>query len=189
VLLSNSSSLGFGTRRTNTTGLNYQNSNYQILENIRSGVGEWNSILRNTMANSLIVGYTTNDESRASRGSFFPFIDILSGSSVYTSLGSSLSRRTMNCATRPSSCRTTSRSTAATTRSPSAQATSTTRSENVFLPRRAERLRLQLAGRLRGRHGRLHRQPEPDDLTGHAERFQVRWNNIPGRRSPSSRSR
>ena len=87
VLLSNSSSLGFGTRRTNTTGLNYQNSNYQILENIRSGVGEWNSILRNTMANSLIVGYTTNDESRASRGSFFPFIDILSGSSVYTSLG------------------------------------------------------------------------------------------------------
>ncbi len=43
VLLSNSTSLGFGNRRTSSTGLNFQNSNYQILENIRSYVGEWNS--------------------------------------------------------------------------------------------------------------------------------------------------
>jgi hypothetical protein len=87
VLLSNSSSLGFGTRRTNTTGLNYQNSNYQILENIKSGVGEWNSYLGSNMANQLIVGYTSQDESRASRGTFFPFVDILEAGSVYTSFG------------------------------------------------------------------------------------------------------
>jgi hypothetical protein len=87
VLLSNSSSLGFGTRRTNTTGLNFQNSNYKILENIRSGIGEWNSILGNSMANNLVVGYTKQDESRDSVGTFFPFVDILEAGSVYTSFG------------------------------------------------------------------------------------------------------
>ena len=89
VLLSNSSSLGFGTRRSNLTGLNFSNSNYQILENIRSIVGEWNSILKNTMANNIIVGYTHQDESRDSRytGDLFPFVDILEGSTVYTSFG------------------------------------------------------------------------------------------------------
>ena len=87
VLASNSSSLGFGNRRTSTLALNFQNSNYQILENIRSGVGEWNAILGNSMANSLIAGYTYQDESRASRGDFFPFVDVLEGGSTYTSFG------------------------------------------------------------------------------------------------------
>lgn len=87
VLLSNSSSLGFGTRRTNPNGLNFQNSNYQILENISSWVGEWTSTFNSNMANSLIIGYTKQDESRASRGSFFPMVDILEGGSVYTTFG------------------------------------------------------------------------------------------------------
>ncbi len=87
VLLSNSSSLGFGTRRSNTFGLNYQNSNYIILENIRSVVGEWNAILSDRMANNLIVGYSHHDESRDSRGTFFPMVDILEGGSVYTTFG------------------------------------------------------------------------------------------------------
>lgn len=87
VLASNSSSLGFGNRRTNTQALNFQNSNYQILENIRSGVGEWNAIIGDSMANSLIVGYTHQDESRASRGTFFPFVDVLESGSTYTSFG------------------------------------------------------------------------------------------------------
>jgi len=87
VLVSNSSSLGFGTRRSVTTGLNFANSNYGILENIRSIVGEWNSILGPNMANNLIVGYSHHDESRSYRGSWFPFVDILSGGSVYTSFG------------------------------------------------------------------------------------------------------
>jgi outer membrane receptor protein involved in Fe transport len=87
VLESNSSSLGFGTRRSNTTGLNFANSNYKILENIRSGVAEWNSIIGSNMANSLIVGYTHQDESRGYVGSFFPLVDVLEGGSVYTSFG------------------------------------------------------------------------------------------------------
>jgi outer membrane receptor protein involved in Fe transport len=87
VLVSNSSSLGFGNRRTSTFGLNFQNSNYQILENIRSGVAELNSIIGANMANHVIVGYTTQDESRASRGTFFPFVDILDALRTYTSFG------------------------------------------------------------------------------------------------------
>lgn len=87
VLLSNSSSLGFGGRRTNTFGLNFQNSNYQILENIKSGVAELNTVIGTTIANSLIVGYSSHDESRATRGTFFPMVDILAGGSVYTTFG------------------------------------------------------------------------------------------------------
>ncbi len=87
VLLSNSSSLGMGTRRSNTTGLNFENSNYKIKENIRSIVGEWNAMLGANKANNLIIGYTTNDESRDSRGTFFPFVDIMKDGSVYTSFG------------------------------------------------------------------------------------------------------
>jgi len=87
VLLSDSSSLGFGSRRTRTTGLNFQNSNYRILENIKSGVAEWNSIIGTNMSNSLIVGYTENDESRESLGSFFPMVDVLEQGSVYTTFG------------------------------------------------------------------------------------------------------
>ena len=87
VLMSTSSSLGFG-RSASTNFLGYQNSNYQIMENIKSGIGEWNWILGNTMANSLIAGYTTQDESRNSRGDMFPFVDVLDGSGVtYTSFG------------------------------------------------------------------------------------------------------
>ena len=52
--------------------MNYQNSNYQILENIKSGIGEWNSVIGSNMANSLIVGYTSQDESRATRGRALP---------------------------------------------------------------------------------------------------------------------
>lgn len=87
VLLSNSSSLGFGNRRTSTDALNFQNSNYMILENIRSIVGEWNAIWGNNLSNNLIIGYTYNDESRDSRGTLFPFVDILEGGSTYTSFG------------------------------------------------------------------------------------------------------
>ncbi|MFD2199972.1 TonB-dependent receptor [Shivajiella indica] len=87
VLLSNSSSLGFGGRRSNLNGLNFQNSNYIILENIRSIVGELNSRLRDNMTNNLIIGYTYQDESRDSRGTFFPMVDILKDNAVYTTFG------------------------------------------------------------------------------------------------------
>jgi hypothetical protein len=88
VLLSTSSSLGFGGRRSNTTGLNFANSNYVILENIRSGIAEWNSILGPNTANSLIVGYSKHDESRGAIDNLFPMVDILEAGSVYTTFGS-----------------------------------------------------------------------------------------------------
>jgi hypothetical protein len=87
ILLSNSSSLGFGTRRSNSFGLNFQNSNYQILENINSYVGEWNAFFGSKMSNNMIVAYDNHDESRPQHGSLFPFVDILQAGSVYTSFG------------------------------------------------------------------------------------------------------
>lgn len=87
VLASNSSSLGFGNRRSNTNALNFQNSNYKIMENIRSIVGEWNSILGDNISNSLLVGYTHHDESRDYVGKFFPLVDVLKDGSTYTTFG------------------------------------------------------------------------------------------------------
>jgi hypothetical protein len=88
ILVSNSNSLGFGDRRTSLFGLNFQNSNYAMLENIRSIVGEWNSVLGTRMANNLIMGWTSQDESRSiADDPLFPFIDILEAERVYTSLG------------------------------------------------------------------------------------------------------
>ena len=88
VLLSNSSSLGFGNRRTSTFGLNYQASNYQILENRKSAVGELNTVIGDDMSNNLIIGYNDSDESRSTRvGSFFPLVDILNQGTVYTTFG------------------------------------------------------------------------------------------------------
>jgi outer membrane receptor protein involved in Fe transport len=88
VLLSNSASLGFGSRRSNTTGLNFSGSNYTILENIRSIVGEWNSIIGDRLTNNLIVGYTKQDESRGQLTTLFPMVDILEAGAVYTTFGS-----------------------------------------------------------------------------------------------------
>jgi hypothetical protein len=87
VLASNSSSLGFGNRRSNVNAINFQNSNYIIQENIRSVVGELNSMVRPNMANNLIIGYTYHDESRDSRGTFFPMVDILEAGSTFTTFG------------------------------------------------------------------------------------------------------
>ena len=87
-LASNSSSLGFGNRRTSTQAINFSGSNYTILENIKSTVGEWNSTIGGSMANSLIVGYTSQDESRGPIDKLFPFVDILNNATTYTSFGS-----------------------------------------------------------------------------------------------------
>ena len=122
TLLSNSSSLGCGTRRSNTTGLNFANSNYAILENIKSGVGEWNSILGSNIANSLIVGYTTRRrEPRRSSGNALPVRRHPRTRARCTPRSaSSPSLRTTSSATTPSRSRTTSPGTAGTTRSRSA---------------------------------------------------------------------
>jgi len=83
-----SGSLGTLSRQTGTTNfLTFANSNYAILENLRSGVGEWNSVF-GAMTNNLLVGYTKQDESRDQIG-LFPFVVISDGSgSPYTAFGS-----------------------------------------------------------------------------------------------------
>jgi hypothetical protein len=91
VNLSTSSSLGnpSGRQPFSTNFLNFANSNYSILENIRSGIGEWNAIFGKSMSNNLIIGYTHQDESRGTIDKLFPFVDILDGNGVaYTSFGS-----------------------------------------------------------------------------------------------------
>lgn len=75
-LVSGSSSAGVGGRSIGQTALSYAGTNYSILENIKSGIGEWNSVLGNTMSNNLIIGFTSNDESRGDVGTLFPFVDV-----------------------------------------------------------------------------------------------------------------
>jgi hypothetical protein len=86
--VSGSSSAGIGRSPTSTAFLTFTGSTYSLLENIKSGIGEWNSVIGSSMSNNLIVGYTTNDESRAPLGDLFPFVDILQGGTAYTSFGS-----------------------------------------------------------------------------------------------------
>ncbi|MBK8044125.1 MAG: carboxypeptidase regulatory-like domain-containing protein [Haliscomenobacter sp.] len=86
VLISTSSSLGFGGRR-GSTSLSYQNSNYIINDDINSVVAEWNSIISNKLSNNLIVNYTTNNEDRGTYGAFFPLIEIQQNARTYISTG------------------------------------------------------------------------------------------------------
>src|SRR3989454_997855 len=85
ILVSNSSSDGLGFRRSTQNSLNFANSNYAILENIRSIVGEWNSSMGSNKSNNLIIGYNTSDESRKNvRRPWFPEVEIFNGTSNYT---------------------------------------------------------------------------------------------------------
>ena len=87
-ILSGSSSAGFGRRQVASDFMSFQNSNYQILENRKNASGELNSVLGTTMSNSLRVAYSYSDEGRPQSDVLFPLVDIRSGSSVYTSIGS-----------------------------------------------------------------------------------------------------
>ncbi|HEY2150464.1 MAG TPA: carboxypeptidase regulatory-like domain-containing protein [Vicinamibacterales bacterium] len=87
---SGSSSLGTSRQTGTTSFLSFANSNYAILENLKSGVGEWNSVLHNSMTNNLLIGYTHQDESRGPQGQtpVFPFVVIGDGNgSPITSFG------------------------------------------------------------------------------------------------------
>ncbi len=91
IYQSGSSSLGAWSRGTNTTQfLSFANSNYQILENLRSAVGEWNSVFKGSFLNNLLVGYITQNEDRGAQGQtpLFPTVVIGAGDgSAYTLFG------------------------------------------------------------------------------------------------------
>lgn len=97
VLLSNSSSLGYGNRQPNLNRFSYQNSNYVIQENINSVIGELNSTITDRLANNLVIGYTYQNEDRAAfdqagnrtsdTSPSFPLVEIQNNGDTYLSIG------------------------------------------------------------------------------------------------------
>ncbi len=74
---------------SNTGGLNFQGSNFKNNTKVNSTVVELNSIFSSKISNQLIGSYTSNQLMRVPN-SVFPFVDIMNGSSVYTSFGTDL---------------------------------------------------------------------------------------------------
>lgn len=184
VLVSQSSSLGWGTRRTNLNGLNFRNSNYSILENRRSVAAEWNALFGTNLANQTIIGYDFSDESRGSPGELFPFVDILDNNTVYTSFGSE--PFTPNNELRYRSFQLQNNFTRFGTRHTQTFGVSAEwyRSENVFFPgSQSVYVYNSLADFYRDANDYLanpNRTTSPVTL----RRFQVRWMNIPGMEKP-----
>lgn len=87
VLISNSSSLGFGNRRTLANSMSFQNSGYKIEDNTRSIVAEWNSTISDKLHNTFIAGYDKQIENRGYAGALFPTVDILDGNQNYITIG------------------------------------------------------------------------------------------------------
>lgn len=85
--LSGSSSAGIGRFTNPNDGLNYQNSNYKILENRKTAATEWNTVLGSSMSNTARVTYSFSDEGRPQNFELFPFVDILQGGTAYLSFG------------------------------------------------------------------------------------------------------
>jgi hypothetical protein len=86
-LISNSASLGRGSRRTSTTAMSYQNSGYFIGDNTRSFVAELNSTISQKVHNTFIAGYDYQNEDRQYKGAIFPTIDIMKDNATYISAG------------------------------------------------------------------------------------------------------
>ncbi len=66
-------------RRDNQFAMTFANTNYEINNDIYSGILQLNSRLGTTVSNELIVGYTANRDYRAEKATPFPTVDILSG--------------------------------------------------------------------------------------------------------------
>ena len=176
VLMSNSSSLGFGSRRTSTQALNFASSNYKIVEDIKSGIGEWNGVLGTSMANSLIVGFTYQDESRESAGDLFPMVDILDGNNTtYTSFGSE--PFTPNNELRYKTFQLQNNFTKFSSKHTWTFGGSVERyeSENVFFPGSQS---VYVYNSLQDFYNDI------DGIPTTLRRFQVRWSNIPGQEKP-----
>lgn len=184
VLISNSSSLGVGSRRGTNTSLNFRNSNYLILENIRSIIGEWNSRLSDNLANNLILGYTYNDESRESRGSLFPLVEILDNTTNYTTFG--FEPFTPNNELRYKTFQLQNNLTWYLPNHYLTFGISGERyeSENVFFPgSQSVYVYNSLADFYADANAYL-QNPNRDTSTVTLRRFQVRWSNIPGQEKP-----
>jgi len=72
-----------------TAGLNFNGSNFKNNTKVKSAVAEFNSTFTSKFSNQLIGSYTHTQPVRVPN-SVFPFVDIMNGSSVYTSFGTDL---------------------------------------------------------------------------------------------------
>ena len=86
--------------------MNFQNSNYQILENLKSGIGEWNSVIGSTMSNTLRVDLLVERREPRRRATSCSRSSTSSRAAPPTSRSApSRSRRTTSCATSRSKCK------------------------------------------------------------------------------------
>ena len=74
-----SNSGGFNGRRDNLFAMAYSNSNYEIHNDIYSGILQLNSRLGKTVNNELAFGYTALRDYRNEKAPSFPTVDILDG--------------------------------------------------------------------------------------------------------------
>jgi hypothetical protein len=85
--ISNSSSLGNGSRTLSSTSMSFENSGYYQQDNTTSFVAELNSTFGSKMSNTFIASYNLQDEDRAYKGAIFPTLDIKNNGTTYMAAG------------------------------------------------------------------------------------------------------
>jgi len=73
--------------RVSQNALTYENSNYGFQNSVRSIAAELNSTFNGKFSNQFLATYTFIEDTRTSKSSEFPFIDILKDRDSYISLG------------------------------------------------------------------------------------------------------
>lgn len=75
------------SNRLSQNSLTYQNSNYGFLNKVNSLAAELNSTFSSKLSNQFLATYTLAQDTRTSKSSPFPFIDIKKDGDSYISLG------------------------------------------------------------------------------------------------------
>lgn len=72
-----------GTGRNSIQARSFSNSYFGYENKVQSITGEWNADFGSRVQNKLLASYTSISDMRTSRGSLFPFVDILDGAGNY----------------------------------------------------------------------------------------------------------